>query len=135
MDALIALIHAVLARRVIRFLIVASTSASVYFVVLYGLEAYVEIPASVASAVSYALAVPVNFFGHKLFTYGSSGQVAREIIPYIALQFANVVLSGLVMKVAVDVFGAPVIVGGVFVLVTIAATSFLVMLRIFKPAK
>lgn len=133
MEAFIALIRAVLSRRVIRFLMVASSSAGVYFAVLYLLEAHMAIPSSVASAVSYALAVPVNFFGHKVFTYGSSGRVAREIIPYIALQCANVALSGLVMKVAVDLFGAPVIVGGVLVLVTVAATSFLVMLRIFRP--
>jgi putative flippase GtrA len=118
--------------RFIRFGMVAGFSGAVYFVAVFIFSEFAGISPGLASALAYCAAIPANFVGQKLFTFRSTNKPIAEIGPYLLLQGVNIAISGLTMSVLVNQLGAPVLVGGAGVILTISVVSYLSMAIIFS---
>ncbi len=118
--------------RFIRFGMVAGFSGAVYFVAVFIFSKLAGISPGLASALAYCAAIPANFLGQKLFTFRSTNKPVQEIGPYLLLQAVNIAISGLTMSVLVNQLGAPVLVGGAGVILTISVVSYLSMALIFS---
>lgn len=118
--------------RFMRFGMVAGFSGAVYFVAVFIFSELIGISPGIASALAYCAAIPANFLGQKLFTFRSTRKPIHEIGPYLLLQVVNIAISGLTMSLLVNQLGAPVLVGGAGVILTISVVSYLSMALIFS---
>lgn len=121
----------VLTVRFIRFGLVAGTSGAVYFLAALLLSGAIGLASAPASALAYLAAIPVNFAGQKVFTFRSKKKVVTEFGPYLLLQSTNIVVSGAIMSAAVNLFRAPIYIGGACVIIAVSLVSYLAMTLIF----
>ncbi|WP_271894148.1 GtrA family protein [Candidatus Phyllobacterium onerii] len=90
------------------FIAVGLVNTGAFFVLANLFTYAIGFSPKIAAYISYAILMPVSFFGHRRITFGSKGTMLWEWAKFCATQAANVGIIGLVTEAA-DSF--PILVG------------------------
>ncbi|WP_376779258.1 GtrA family protein [Agrobacterium pusense] len=73
-------------KRLVRFALVGGANTAAYFV-LANISTYLlGIPHNISAYLAYALVLPFSFFGHRRFTFRSSGSAVAEWYRFCIMQ-------------------------------------------------
>ena len=119
----------------VRFSSISALSTLTYAAVLILAAVVAGIDGKAAIALAYFAALPMNFFGHRRFTFRSDAHVATQILKFIFVHALILALSTAVMALSVDYFRMPVLAGLVLSTAAIMVLSFLLLNSwVFKKA-
>jgi putative flippase GtrA len=82
----------------VRFVIVGSVSALLFFLLFYVLNQIGDIVPIFASALAYGVTFPLTYVAHRVWTFRSSGPVSRSLPRYLLVQLTCLVLSSLLTQ-------------------------------------
>jgi putative flippase GtrA len=120
-------------KKLIRFSTIGAISGLSYAAVTAVFINKTHVDASVASAVGYALAIPVSFIGHRKFTFRSTDRAKYEFVRFCIVHGMNMALSYYLMKMAVEILKLPYWYGISMCILTVPITTFLIMNKlVFK---
>lgn len=122
--------------RLFRFGLVGGAASLTYALVAYGLLTYSALGTGLASSLAYVVAIPVSFVGQKYFTFRSDGRTMTELPKFLVIQVANIILCGVILKLATDIWGLPAIVGILMVVVVVPLASYVLFaLLVFTASR
>jgi len=116
-----------LTAKFMRFGLVALFSAAVYSITVAVVISLVRLDGKLANIIGYVAALPLNFIGHRHFTFSSTGIVSREAIRFCLLHVVNIGVSTVGFGVLVDGVKLPFWFGILGVLVLVPISTFIVM--------
>jgi len=111
-------------RKILAFLLVGGLAAAVYAAALILLVDGLGLPLFAGSALAFAIAIPVSYFGHRLVTYRSRNVVAPEAARFIVVQVANLVITSAIVHFAGTRFGLSTQAGVLVAFVAAPIVSF-----------
>lgn len=114
-------------RRFLRFAVVGGGSGLVYVLVVKVLVSWYSMDAPTASAIAYALAIPVNFLGQRLFAFRARGNPYREAVKFLVVHGLNLYLSYQLMQLATGYFEWPLWVGIALCIVAAPLVTFVLL--------
>ncbi|MEM7529049.1 MAG: GtrA family protein [Pseudomonadota bacterium] len=118
--------------RVVRFGIVGVAATITHAT---GVFAFVELGGlapSVANPVAFAIAVPVSYFGHYFFTYGSQHDHGETVFRFLAVTCSSFGISQAIVM-AMEYFGGPYQAAVALFVVLVPATNFILFnLLVFR---
>ena len=88
----------------IRYAIVGVFNTLLYAFLLYFFMRYINLARPMAVAISFILAMTVQYFANRIFTFGSSRRISSEIPRYLIVALINYFLTLLVLAFAMDYF-------------------------------
>ncbi len=110
-----------------RFGLVGVFSAGIYSIVVVGVVVSFKLDGKLANLIGYAAALPINFMGHRRFTFLSNGIAHKEAIRFCTVHAANIVVSTGGFGVLVDGMRLPYWLGIVSTLILVPITTFIIM--------
>jgi putative flippase GtrA len=116
-----------LTAKLIRFGLVALLSATVYSVAVAALVSLLNFDGKLANVIGYVVAVPLNFIGHRRFTFLSKGLLSKEAIRFSLLHAVNIGVSTAGFGLLVDSMKLPFWFGILGVLVLVPISTFIIM--------
>lgn len=118
-----------MAQKIVRFPIVGVVNSLVYAVATTAYISQFQVGSKAASLLGYLTALPVAFFGHRRFTFGSTGSVSAQMRRFCLVHAVGVFVSWLAMGAAVDFFSLHYAVGIFGAVVLVPIISFFVFDR------
>lgn len=109
------------------FLAIGLFNTGAFFVLASILTYFFGFGPRAAAYISYAVLIPVSFFGHRRITFGSNGSVSWEWVKFCVIQITNILIIGLVTSVAEEI---PVLAGWVsfaIISILIPVLNFIVL--------
>ena len=116
-----------LARQLVGFLAVGGSAALGYAAVSATLIARLDFPAWLASALAYALMIPLAYWGQRRFAFRSSAPHAAAVPKYFAVQLGGLVAAAGLSQLVHDWVGVPPFIAFLGVAAIVAAGTFLAM--------
>jgi putative flippase GtrA len=113
--------------KLMRFGLVGLLSAAVYSVAVVGLVAMLKLDGKLANVIGYVVALPINFVGHRHFTFVSKGIVSGDAIRFCILHGINIGISTAGFGILVDGMKLPYWFGILGALVLVPISTFIVM--------
>jgi putative flippase GtrA len=113
--------------RLIRFGCIGALASAVYAVGVVALVDGLGLAATVSSALAYLIAVPVSFLGQKHVTFGSGGEVRRELPRFLAVQVVNLAAAALIMQLVTGALGMSHLIGMLAVIAVIPALTYVLL--------
>ena len=113
--------------KLMRFGLVGVFSAGIYSIVVVGVVVSFKLDGKLANLIGYAAALPINFMGHRRFTFLSNGIAHKEAIRFCTVHAVNIVVSTGGFGVLVDGMRLPYWLGIVSTLILVPITTFIIM--------
>ena len=110
--------------RAVRFSIVGTTAACVYFLLLFVMVEWLAIPVLVATAVAYPIVVIENYWLHHLWTFKSEEAHSLVFPRFLAQNVVGFIINWSVMYAAVHMLALNYLVGQVIALGAIVIWNF-----------
>lgn len=85
-----------------RYCISGGATASVFFGLIYLCVDYYALPIHVSIVISALIAIPLNFFLHRIFSSRSSRNISHSAIRYIVAAIFSFTLNGILLEVLLD---------------------------------
>jgi putative flippase GtrA len=98
-------------RKLLGFVTFGGLAGGVYAAVLAISVDFLGWSVFIGSAVAYALAIPVSYFGNRWVTYRSRNVMAFEAFRFVVVQVINLVLTSAVVHVSMEQFALPTYAG------------------------
>jgi putative flippase GtrA len=89
--------------RFFRYCISGGATAIVFFGLIYLSVDYYVLPIHLSIVISALVAIPLNFFLHKIFSFRSSRNIPHSAIRYIVAATFSFMLNGLLLQVLLDI--------------------------------
>ena len=119
-------------KRVFRFLVSGGSAAAVEFFVFIFLLGWINNTFAVNS-ISFLCGLMVSFSLNRKWVFGSNANVKKQFVEYFALALINMLLSGGLVYLLVDVWGLAAWAGKILVMDIIACNNYILFSRfIFK---
>lgn len=119
-------------KRVIRFLVSGGSAAAVEFFVFILLLGWINNIFAVNS-ISFLCGLMVSFSLNRKWVFGSNANVKKQFVEYFALALINMLLSGGLVYLLVDVWGLFAWAGKILAMGIIACNNYILFSRfIFK---
>lgn len=119
-------------KRVFRFLVSGGSAAAVEFFVFIFLLGWINNTFAVNS-ISFLCGLMVSFSLNRKWVFESDANVKRQFVEYFALALINMLLSGGLVYLLVDVWGLAAWAGKIFVMGAIACNNYFLFSKfIFK---
>ena len=119
-------------KRVFRFLVSGGSAAAVEFFVFIFLLGWINNTFAVNS-ISFLCGLMVSFSLNRKWVFGSNANVKKQFVEYFALALINMLLSGGLVYLLVDVWGLAAWAGKIFVMGAIAFNNYFIFSKfIFK---
>lgn len=115
--------------KLVRFPIVGLVNSLVYAVATTVYISQFAVDNKLATFLGYLTSLPIAFFGHREFTFGSTGGLLIELRRFCLVHAVGVLISWLSMSTAVDFFGLHYAVGIFGAVVLVPIVSFFVFDR------
>lgn len=109
-----------------RFIVVGTSVAAIYIVLSLALNRFIA-DLRVASAIAFAVAVAIQYLGHRLYTFGSRNRKADELFRFLVVISLGIVLSFVITHV-----GGAMSVSPILSLLTVAVVTPLVNFIFFS---
>lgn len=116
-----------LAGKFVRFGPIGLLSAAVYSIAVAALVSLLKLDGKFANVIGYLVALPLNFVGHRHFTFGSTSTVSREAIRFCFMHVVNIGVSTVGFGILVDGMKLPFWVGILSALVLVPISTFIIM--------
>ena len=128
----ITLRHKTQIKRIVRFLVSGGSAAAVEFFVFMLLLGWID-STLVANSISFLCGLMVSFTLNRKWVFDSQARVQRQFIEYFILAIINMVLSGALVYLLVDIWELAPWAGKVLVMGIIACNNYILFSRfIFK---
>lgn len=118
--------HSILAKA-IRFGLVGCLSSLFYGLCTWFMAGTLRLPAVPASAMGYLLAIPMNFYLQKHFSFRAKGHTRTQAPRFLFVHGLNLLVSIAVMHVSVSILGLDYRAGALATMVLIPLLSFIAM--------
>lgn len=112
--------------QLLRFIAVGATSAGAYAVIVATLIEGFSINRGTASSIAYALAIPFNYFGQRIFAFRSKANPKSEIVRYLGVHLINVAMAGALMTMS-EALGISYLWGSLAVVLWIPLSSYILL--------
>lgn len=107
-----------------RYVVTGVISAGVDFGLLYLLHGLLGAPLSISAFVAVALAFILNYVMNRIWSFGSTARVGREVTRYISLACTNWVLTAILVDVLAR-FGMEYLIAKAITLALTTASNYL----------
>jgi putative flippase GtrA len=113
--------------KALRFAIVGGLSGCIFagatftFVTLAGFED------KLSSALAYIVSMPLNFIGHRIFSFRSTTKILPSAGRFAVIHLVNILITILAMGAAVDVLKLPYYLGVFAAIVVVPLANFFLM--------
>lgn len=111
----------------VRYATVGLVCGVVYAAVVILCVQRAEVEASVASALGYAVAIPVSYLGHRVFTFRSRARWLPESGRFLLVQLICIGLSFAIMYVTTEIAAGPLWLGIALCIALLPIGGFLAM--------
>jgi len=91
-----------------RFIIVGTSVAAIYIALSLALNRIIP-DLRVASAIAFAVAVAIQYLGHRLYTFGSRNRKADELFRFLVVISVGIVLSFVITHIGSAFSVSPVL--------------------------
>ena len=113
--------------KAIRFGLVGVASGVIYTAVMVICVASFGVGPKLASSIGYLAALPLNFVAQRQYTFVANGIVWREVLRFVVVHAANIVVSVGAIAATVDGLGLHYGAGIVAIWLLVPMTTFLLM--------
>jgi putative flippase GtrA len=87
-------------RKLVGFALFGALAGATYAVVLVVLVERLRMPVFLASALGFAIAIPVSYLGNRWVTYRSRNMMGPEALRFVVVQVGNLFITSLIVHVA-----------------------------------
>lgn len=119
--------HQPLLRKLSRFATVGVANTLVYVLATHLYADVFAVSAAVASALGYATAVPMAFFGHRHLTFKAKGALSQQFVRFLGNQLFGFVLAVVIPWLMTDLLAWPISLGMGATILAVPVVSYLVM--------
>ena len=85
-----------------RYCISGGVTAIVFFGLIYLSVDYCGLPVQVSIVTSALVAIPLNFFLHRIFSFRSSRNISHSVIRYVVAAIFSFMLNGIFLETLLD---------------------------------
>ncbi|WP_374370418.1 GtrA family protein [Dongia sp.] len=121
-------------RKVLVFGIVGGLASATYAVLLYLCLEFLRLPVFWGSAIAFAIAIPVSYFGHRRLTFQSTNLVPAEMARFITVQIISLAATSAIVHLAAGYFASAFVLKVVVAVATAPVISFILFeLWVYRP--
>lgn len=119
-----------------RFGAIGAINTATYAILSSGLIGSFGVEATLSSAISFAVCLPLAFWSHKLVTFRSGKRSRDEFFKFVSIQSASFAIATISMFICVHLLGLHHIIPILLTIVIVPVVSFVVLDRwVFKTPK